>query len=100
MDGYFLGAKRVEGPSTPTCLNRGGHGVQSPADRLLEDGAPGREVRRRSRLSRSIRGSRRHKAFDFRSKMAEETGIRGVLGGESAAGFDAAMVRPLSLLSC
>ena len=32
--------------------------------------------------------------------MAEETGIRGVLGGESAAGFDTAMVRPLSLLSC
>jgi len=32
--------------------------------------------------------------------MAEETGRRGVLGGESAAGFDTAMVRPLSLLSC
>jgi len=32
--------------------------------------------------------------------MAKETGRRGVLGGESAAGFDTAMVRPLSLLSC
>jgi hypothetical protein len=27
-------------------LNRGGRGVQSPADRLLEDGALGREARR------------------------------------------------------
>jgi hypothetical protein len=44
------------------------------------------------RPSRSLLGRRHHKAFDFRSKMAEETGRRGVLGGESAAAFDTAMV--------
>jgi hypothetical protein len=32
--------------------------------------------------------------------MAEETGRRGVLGGESAAGFETAMVQRLSLLTC
>ena len=37
------------------------------------------QVLNSSRLSRSIRRSRRHKAFDFRSKMAEEAGRRGVL---------------------
>jgi hypothetical protein len=54
----------------------------------------------RSCLSCSMRGRRRHKAFDFRSKVAEETGRRGVLGGEPAAGFDTAMAQLLSLPSC
>jgi len=38
---------RADSPATlyTHVLNRGGRGVQSPADRLLEDGALGREAR-------------------------------------------------------
>jgi len=37
-------------------LNRGGHGVQSPADRLLEDGVLGREARRPSMPTTEVNG--------------------------------------------